>query len=393
TKTFNYCVRRPRGYKAADRKHPDRRYPLVITLHRQVVNKRHDAFKGDQGLFMRQRGRQPMYEYWKENPARDEVILVAPTGVPLGYRFQRRVGEDLDEMWRSLWHAMHRFRVDWNRIFIEVEGPALRLACQQPFFFAAGFIVRGGEMEPLDFYLFENLNGVPLFYIGDEARWEKIQQPVAEALKKSYAAAGRAENLRIHRSRRDRQGALKGPLDEVAAFVRGTRRMRWPKKITWRFPDRNTVAPIPFEIGKYETEHDPKIAPEKTTGRMVLEAKTATYREGDEERPYTRIEVRITEAEELKLYLHDGFVPLEQPVSVVVNGQEVLKRQLIRRNLDYFMNEIVASRWFMVPFVAEITVSFPFKRQREPEEKPEEKPAEKKTAAEEEKKTATEKGK
>ncbi|MFB3065745.1 MAG: hypothetical protein ACE10D_04435, partial [Planctomycetota bacterium] len=360
--TFDFTVRVPRQYKPKSR-----RYPLVISMHRAVLNRRHRAFR-DAGEF-RQRGRQPITEYWadRNQPARDKVIVIAPTGLPVGYQFKGRALQDVWDVWLSVREGMRLYRVDWDRIFVELEGIAMRFACQQPFG-VTGYIVRDGELAAEDMFLLENLNGVPLLYVANEARGD-VSKRMIEGLKAAYAKT-EPKNLIILHGKRDNQGGLKGDMAQIAEFVTTRRRMPWPKKITWRFPDGLTVEPFLFAVLKAETEHDGELPLEQMVGRMTLEFKSDTYEEDGEKRPYTRVEVNITEAEQLRLRLHDGIAVMSDPITIVVNGVEVASRVMIKRDFRYFVENVLPGRFFMIPFMGETLVDFKFTPQwKRPERK------------------------
>ena len=114
--------------------------------------------------------------------------------------------------------------------------------------------MRDGELAPEEMYLLENLNGVPLLYVTDEARG-KVNKRMVDGLKAAYAKT-EPTNLIVVQGRRDNQGGLKGDPAVIAEFVTTRRRMPWPKKINWRFPDGFTVDPFLFLVSKAETEHD-----------------------------------------------------------------------------------------------------------------------------------------
>ncbi|MGQ0613037.1 MAG: hypothetical protein ACT4PV_04775 [Planctomycetaceae bacterium] len=351
---LEYTVRVPRGYKT------ESKLPVVLTLHSRVINQNHPAFKGSAPRFL-ERGRAPITDYWLESPAVEEVLLLAPTGQATGFEFGARHFEDVITLMHGIGAALENYRVDWNRMFLEVQGTAMRVVCEYPSLFA-GFIVRDGEVPPEHFCNFENLNGVPLIYIADEKRWSTLGQKLCEALTAAYEAAGAKDRLVVIRAQRDANEALKGDMERVAAFVRETQRVPPPRSFSWRFFRESMLHALPCEIGLANYDYAPGEPLAKTAGRLRM---TVTREEDAEKKPFSKIDVSITEAESLSLFLDDRLVPLDEPVSLVVNGVTIHDRVLLKRDLNMFVGNL-ARRFFMLPYMAEVRAHFTLKPEHAP---------------------------
>jgi hypothetical protein len=356
----------------------EHRYPLVISLHGRVIDSKHPAFRGED---FSERSRQVLYNYWRKSPAAENILVMAPTGNPGGFKFdEKRHYLDLQVMYRSMVEMMTKYRVDWDRVFLEVQGSALRVACEQAFMFA-GIIVRDrieDRREPFippeQFFMFENLNGTPLLYIADADNWDKVGKPTAEALEAAYTKAGVPQNLVILKDKRDANGALKGDPEAIAKFVQTHRRNNRRTSFTWRFFNDGMISPTPLGIttANYTYDLDPasRAAPlEKKAGSVKFEI----TKETDGDQPYTKINVEITEAEGVRIHLHDGIVDLNQPVTLVVNGKVIHDKVTVKRDWTIFWDRVLPGRFFMLPFVGVIDGQFPHKPQFEsPEDKKEE---------------------
>ncbi len=360
---LEYSVRVPRGYKT------DNKLPLVLTLHSRVINQNHPAFRGSAQRFL-ERGRAPITDYWLESPALEELLLLAPTGQATGFEFGARHFEDVITLMHGIGAALENYRVDWNRMFLEVQGTAMRVACEYPSLFA-GFIVRDGEVPPEHFCSFENLNGVPLIYIADEKRWSTVGQKLCEALAAAYEAAGAKDRLVVIRAQRDANEALKGDMERVAKFVRETQRGAAPKALSWRFFRESMLHALPCEIGLANYAYLPGEPLEKSAGRLTMKV---TREEDAEKKPFSKIDVQITEAESLSLFLDDRLVPLDEPVSLVVNGVTVHDRVQLKRDPHMFVGNL-ARRFFMLPYMAEMRAHFALKPELAPPPPPPAPPA------------------
>lgn len=375
---FEYSVLVPKGYKPKEQ-----RYPLVVTLHGRAIDPKHPAFKNKQNLFA-QRGRKAIWNNWYRNAAGEEVVVVAPTGTPDGFKYEvtqheDRQYDDRQALFLALDRGLTDYRTDWNRVFVEVHGPAVRLLIEQALLFA-GLIVRDREdarrpiLEPEDFYLLENLNGTPFCYIADEKMWDTVGKPFADALTEAYQKVGKPQNLVILKVPRDANMALQVDEGELKNFVTTHRLPAFRDKIVWRFPDPNFKSPSPIEVTGANFALRVNEAARKETmatlaGRMTLEVKR--------EMEVTKIDVQITEAESLAILLHDNFVNLDHALTVTVNGKVVHDKVKVERDWTFFFENVLPRTYFMLPVVGRLDCAFDLKPQFVPPEEPkEEKPAE-----------------
>jgi hypothetical protein len=224
------------------------RVPVVVSLHGRVINQRHPAFRGES---FDERARYGVWNNWFRTPAANDVLVVAPTTKPDGFQFTDNHYEDLQALYRTLIEALSEYRGDWDRIFLEVHGKAVKVACEQSLVFA-GIILRDrvdDRREPLiaaeDAFLLENLNGIPFLYVADIGNWEKVGKPTADALTKAYAAAGKPENLVVVQAKRDVDEALRGGEDQIKAFLSTHVRPKVRDTFTWRFAQTEQINPFP----------------------------------------------------------------------------------------------------------------------------------------------------
>ena len=96
-----------------------------------------------------------------------------------------------------------------------------------------------------------------------------------------------------------------------------------------------------------------------------MEIKSEQVNVGGAQRPATRIEVKITEAENFTMYLRDDVVPLDDPVTIVVNGKVVVDKKMVERNLSLFINTALPRRYFMFPYMGRIEANFKLKNEYE----------------------------
>ncbi|MHC4817964.1 MAG: hypothetical protein ACYTF8_07910, partial [Planctomycetota bacterium] len=255
------------------------RLPLIISLHGRVINPRHPALKKD----FTERSRQVVWNNWLKSSVAGKAIIVAPTTRPNGFTFDGDdTFRDLQTLYRTLGQAMINYRVDWERVFLEVEGEAMRATCEQTFMFA-GFIVRDRVdnrrkpfIDPAEFFMFENLNGVPLCYIADKANWAKVGQPIATALEAAYKKANAPpKSLLIMQADRDVNDALGADDKQVLEFIGKHKRVKVRKSFNWRFFRQLMVTPMPFELNAnlfFDVNQAAKDAPlEKKAGSMNVE--------------------------------------------------------------------------------------------------------------------------
>lgn len=374
---FEYSVLVPKDYKPKDQ-----RYPLVVSLHERAIEPKHPAFKNKAEFA--ERSRKTIHDNWLKKPAGDEVVVVAPTGSPDGFKYEPtkhedRQYEDRQALFIAMGIGLSSYRTDWNRVFLEVHGPALRLAIEQSLMFA-GIIVRDREDDarPLlsadDAFLLDNLNGTPLCYVADQQTWDRVGAPLADWLTQYYQRIGKPENLVVMKVPRDADGALQADGEKLRAFVKTHVRPRSRSEIVWRFPDANGTSPTPIEITDPNFALKVSEAAEKQpmsalAGAMRLRVTQDTGKDAEgNDSPFNKVEIDITEAESLRLYLYDGFVNLGLPITVVVNGEVVHDRVKVERDWDYFVDNILPRAFFMLPVTASLECEFPHKPQFVPPE-------------------------
>ena len=357
---LEYAVLLPGKYSAKN----NDRYPLVVSLHERVINARHPAFRG--GKPLAERSRVAIHNGWLKTPAADSVVVIAPTGNPNGFRFvEKSHYVDQHVTFVTMGQGLTDFRTDWNRVFLEVHGSAVRLACEQAFMFA-GIILRDREDEKRlaipaeELFMLENLNGTPLLYIADNKTWAKVGKPLSEAIAAAYAKSGNAANFILLRDDRDANGALKGDPKTIAAFVSKHHLPAKRQHFSWRYFNTRMNAPLPVQIGNANYFYDPDASLEDKAGRLKFDVEI----EKDGPDKFVNIvNIEITEAENLLLYLYDGLVNLSFPITVIVNGVKIHDKVEVKRNWEFFVTDILPRRYFMLPFVAQLECAFETKPQ------------------------------
>jgi hypothetical protein len=372
-KRHEYAILVPPTYDPAKS-----RVPLVVTLHGRVINPRHPAFRNAP---FEERARYAIWNNWFKTPAANDVLVVAPTANPDGFQFTDNHFEDLQALYRTLIEALTEYRGDWDRIFLEVHGKAVKVACEQSLVFA-GIILRdriddrkAPLLAPEDFFLLENLNGIPFLYIADAANWDAVGKPTADALTAAYQAAGKPENLVVIQAKRDVDEALRGDEDKIKAFLSTHVRPRVRDSFTWRFAQAEQVQPFPLLGIDANLNFDVNAAARKAplaekAGRVAFHVRRETVN-GQE---VNRIDLKVTEAEGLKLALSDPLVNLDLPVTITVNGAPTVppfEAKKIERDWAFFFDNVLPGRFFMLPMLCTVDVTFPHKPQFvAPEEKP-----------------------
>ncbi len=379
-KRHEYAILVPSTYDPKTRK-----VPVVVSLHGRVINDRHPAFRG---ASFAERSRESVFNNWFKTPAADHVLVLAPTTEPNGFLFEEHHFDDVQALYRTLGEALTNYRGDWDRVFLEVHGKAIRVACEQSLVFA-GIIVRdrpedrkGPFLAPEHFFLLENLNGVPLCYVADVANWDAVGQPMSVALTGAYAKAGMPNNLVIIKAQRDVDGALRGGEDKIKEFVTRHERPKARESFTWRFFNADQVQPVPL-LGmdanfNFDVDKAAKKAPlAEKAGRLVFQVRRETVN-GQE---VNRIDLEVTEAEGLKLALYEPLLNLDLPVTITVNGLPAvppIDARKLERDWAFFFDNVLPLRFFMLPMLCTVDVSFAHKPQFV---SPEAKPAEEGKAA------------
>jgi len=385
-KRLEYAILVPSTYDPKDKK-----TPVVVSLHGRVINPRHPAFRKDA---FDERARYTIWNNWYKTPAADEVLVIAPTTNPDGFKFSGDSHyDDLQALYRTLGEGLTQYRGDWDRVFLEVHGLALRVACEQSLVFA-GIILRdrvddrkAPAIPPDQFFMLENLNGVPFVYVADAANWDDVGKPMSEALTAAYAAAGKPGNLIVIQAQRDVDGALRGGEEKIKDFVTKNVRPKARDSFTWRFFNSEQVQPFPI-LGleanyNYDVSEAAKNAPlSAKAGRLVFQVR----REAVNGQDVNRVDLQITEGEGLKLALYEPLLNLDLPVTITVNGVPLdppIEAKKFERDWEFFFNNVLPRRFFMLPALNTMDFAFPHKPQFvSPEEPAGEKPAEEAKPAE-----------
>ncbi len=351
---FDYALWVPRSY-AYKGKNRGAMKPAIIALHGRAIDQRHPAYRsGDPS----ERGRKPIYNNWLKHPAAETALVIAPTGDPKGFRFADDANTDnTNQMFHALRTILGNFRVDWNRVFLDVEGSAIRVACQYPSLFA-GIIVRdyiedrrSPGLPPEEWCILDNLNGLPLIYVADDKNWEKVGKPFSEALTAAYKKNNAEGSLMILRAKRDSNEALRSEDKKVAQFIDKNRRRKRLDKFQWRFFNRYLVSPLPVDITSANYSYDLDQPLEKTAGSLTYKYST--------DGKTNLIEIDVTEAEALNVNLHDDVAHLDLPITIKVNGHILKENVTVKRDWRTFFDRMVSTNMLMIPYLSSISVTFP----------------------------------
>ena len=351
---FEYAAWMPRAYTHQIKK--GKPWPAIISMHGRVIDPGHPSFRAGAAT---ERGRKAIWNNWLKSPTADQAIIIAPTGDPKGFLLRDKVYEDFGQLYSSMREVLSRYRVDWNRIFVEMEGSALRLACYQPFMFA-GVIVRdyiedrrGTAIPPEEMFILDNLNGLPLCYIADEKHWDTVGKPMSEALTAAYAKAGAPQNLIILKAKRNANEALRNPKDDakIAAFIAKHRRIEKRETFSWRFFNPFMRSPLPVDLTGANYSYDEGVPLAKTAGAFTFKYKLETV----DNKPVNVFDFTVTEVESLRIDLHDGIADLNYPITIKVNGKVVKENATVKRDWEFFFDKIAPGFLWMVPFVGSIT--------------------------------------
>jgi len=386
--TLEYAVMCPESYK----KNGDVRFPLVVSLHERVINPKHPAFRGSAGF--EQRSRQTLYNNWLKTPGADVAVIVAPTGKPNGFRYAPdEAFVERQKLFHTLRAGLSDYRTDWDRVFLEVHGAAIKLLCEQALLFAGG-IVREREddrAEPIlpadQYFLLENLNGLPLIYIADKANWNTVGKPLADELTRVYQETFKApEKLLIMQSDRGPNGELPGDPAKIAEFLTKNKRPEARADFHWRYATPDQTGPVPVEVTRPDFTFDKSQPLSVTAGSIHFRCSVASEPDAEGKTvAFNKIDLDITQAEGVRLRLHEHLIDFDLPVTVVVNGKTLVDKEKLTRDWSIFCDEVLPARFFMLPIVANLDVAFELKPQYEaPKPPPEEAtpPAEGETPAE-----------
>ena len=362
---FEYAIWIPKGYKAKwgkDGKNGPAR-PAIISLHGRAIDQRHPAFRGNSP---NERGRKAIYNNWLKHPAADSAIVLAPTGDPKGFRSTEDTnGDDIKQIFHALRTVLMNYRVDYNRVFLDVEGSAIRAACQYPALFA-GVIVRdyiedrrAPALPPEEWFILQNLNGLPLVYIADEKNWDKVGKPFSEALTAAYEKANAKSSLLIIKAKRDNNEQLRAEDQKVAEFIAKHVRRGKLQEFKWRFPNSFLAHPLPVDLGRVNYSYDEGVALEKAAGSLHYKYSLVTEKDKDgKDVAYNLIEIKVTEVESLSVHFYDGVVDLGLPVTIKVNGNILKDKITIERNWRAVFDIYAPTNMLMLPYMASVTLEF-----------------------------------
>jgi hypothetical protein len=371
----------PKSYEGAS----DKLFPLVVSLHGRAINLRHPAVKRNQA----ERSRIVLWNNWGGNgkETQQDAIVLAPTGRPDGFIYTE--GDDFvrQSLFLGAGVGCTDYQVDSQRIFVEVYGDTVADAVELSSFFA-GIILRDREdaaappVKVEQLAIFENLNGRPFYYVADDAKWNAVGKPVADALTKIYTALGKIDNLTIERVKRDANSALKADPAAIAKFLKA----RVPdaqKELSWLFWRASMTGPMPLLLSRagYDYDDSEKIAKlplREKCGFIKMKAAVAMEKIEGKETPINVIDLEIYEAEGAKLFLYEPLVDLDLPITIKVNGNVVIDKQMVKRDWGLFELFCMSRKIFTFPVVAQVDFKFPYKTRIEPEKKPEAKPEDKK---------------
>ncbi len=374
---FEYSTLVPKNYNQKT----DTRTPVVIALHGRVIDIKHPAFRGSTKTFP-ERSRQVIHDYYYNNVLGEEYLVVAPTGTPNGFNYKvsqtdERQYEERQALFLALGHALSAYRSDWHRVWLDLQGSALRLACEQGLIFT-GVVLRDREddrkpfLPPEEAFMIENLNGLPLVYIADEKTWAEVGSVVSDWLTQAYQKAGKLENLLVFKVPRDATGALQADPQKVSEFMGKHKSPFARTEFRWRFFNADMAAPPPHELTRasyhFDTNDEARKQPlSAKAGSVHMRVLREAYTDAEgKESPQNVIHLEITEAESFRLRLSDGLVDLDLPVTVVVNGKVVHDKVKIERNWELFEQRVLPRRFFMLPLVAELDCDFEHKPQFSP---------------------------
>ena len=362
-------------------------YPLVLTMHGRAINVRHPALK----KFSTQRSRIVVYNNWGGDGKSEqyEAIVMAPTGRPEGFSYAKDADFARHTFYLAKGTGDTDYRVDPQGTFMEVYGDTIQLAILDSNILA-GIIWRDRldlkrmPLKPEQMITFENLRGTPLYYIADKANWKKIGKPLVEMLKAAYKAAGKPENFIYEEGgvERDANGALKGDPEKMRKFLKHRKQVP-VREFQWLFWDQRLSAPLPLYLPRanYDYNATPEIEKmplKDRCGSIKFKSDIKMVEVGGKQTPINLIEMEITESESATIFLYEGLVDLDLPITVKVNGNVVIDQEKVRRDWSTFEKVCMPRRFFLYPFVAQLDMKFPLKRRVEPkqEEKKDEKKAE-----------------
>jgi len=351
----------PKDYKAFDKNAPSKRWPVIVSMHGRAVNRKHPALRKKP----LERGRLAIHDYWLKKPILEKVIVVAPTGLPPGFDFDKRFTDDRTAYMLTVKRTLQKFRGDWNRVWVETHTGGLRLACSDHGF-AAGFIVRGGFLPDEELFALSNLGSTPMVYV--TAPDHQHTPATVKALTAAYAKADASSALLVLDGLRAKGGALQTSDEDAAKmgeFILAAPLRALKKEFTWRFFAERMIAPAPIVNMRANYGYKEGQPLEKTAGRVhwIIKRDMVDLDGKGEKVPVTRIEIEATECEFIQFMIREDQISLADPITVTVNGKVVIENKRVKRDLTFFVDRILAPRFFMLPFTSMLHFEFPLKSQ------------------------------
>jgi hypothetical protein len=248
----------------------------------------------------------------------ESTIILIPLGPDAGGRKPNPAemseswasDEGLSVMFMCMRVLLERMQFDRARILLDGWGEAgqdaFRVATSYPSWFA-GVINRGGEVGGEDMLL-ENLTGVPVLYVAAGGEGRDVDTKALEERLSSYTTLTVVEH----------DGTATSPSSDAAASI-----------MQWASERRRELAPtkIHYKLG------DLRFQSVNWLKAMVINRR-ANANPGDKDFPSVdakvdsaanRIVIETVNVTELEVYLSDAVIDLDRPVTIEVNGKEMVK--------------------------------------------------------------------
>jgi hypothetical protein len=308
---FSYGLLLPNGFDVK------KRYPLIIALHDKSSARDSDV-----------NGPKYLNEVWLKLPKeeRDQFIIVAPTMGP------GSAGREVRVEWGDILHVrsvaeplkkmLDEYPVDYDRVYIEGTGEggefAMHFALLKPQVWAAVAVRSALPRQPM---LLKNGGSLPLalhYRKGSPTETNQVRQIVEH----QKTTLGLPIEMKEH-------PASDKP---VKAFASDPILEATPEIATFLASKRRNVVPKRLEFVTYEP-----LFRECYWARLVkFEADKDNMTELSAEVNANTIDIKTKGIEDLKIYLNDRVVNLDQPVKITVNGQPHTEKQFTR-SLDALM--------------------------------------------------------
>ncbi|MEM9802580.1 MAG: hypothetical protein AAGA20_19800 [Planctomycetota bacterium] len=247
---------------------------------------------------------QHIQENWVDGANRDKSIIVAPK-MP-GDATTWASGDGIRAVMLSFRGVIETFAVDFDRIYIGGRGrggeTAVAIANMFPDRFAGAFSWSGDAGEGIPA---ENLAHVPVYVSGGGANATALQE--------------RAKEAGIETVTLDPGGGE----TEILGWMDGVQRKAYPDSI-------KLIPGAPFPTGAYWVQIPALADPEGASIEATADRETNT------------ITLNATGITEATIYLCDGIVDLDKPVTVIANGQKSVDQ--FSRSFRQFLNLLETGR-------------------------------------------------